>query len=64
MAGAKLSQELAESKTELDKLWEQISNGMHTVHKDLSLVSLVPNGRVRGTPTHLKKVCQTLTRRQ
>jgi hypothetical protein len=42
MAEARLKQELAEMKTELDKLKEQGSSGTHTVHKDLSLIFHVP----------------------
>jgi hypothetical protein len=52
MAEARLKQELAEMKTELDKLWEHGSSGTHTVHKDLSLISLVPkwSGAENDTP--------------
>jgi len=49
---AKLKQELAEFKAELDKLREQMLSGMQTVHKDLSLISLVPkwSGAENATP--------------
>jgi len=39
---AKLMQEIAESRAEINRLREQLSNGMQTVHKGLSLVSLLP----------------------
>jgi len=42
MAEAKLMQEIVESRAEINRLREQLSSGMHTVHKDLSLISLVP----------------------
>jgi len=42
MDGAKLQAELAETKAELDRLKESLSVATSVVHKDLSLVSLVP----------------------
>jgi len=52
MSEARLKQELTESKAELDKIREQMSSGTHTVHKDLSLISLVPkwSGAENATP--------------
>jgi len=52
MAAAKLRQEIAESRAEIEKLRKQMSSGMHTVHKDLSLISLVPkwSGAENATP--------------
>ena len=52
MAEAKLKQELAESKAELHKLKQQMLSGIHTVHKNMSLISLVPkwSGAVNATP--------------
>ena len=52
MSEARLKQELAESKAVLDKLREQMSSVIHTVHKDLSLISLVPKrpGEENATP--------------
>jgi len=52
MAEAKLKQELAESKEELDKLKQQMLSGMNTVHKDFSLITLVPkwSGPENATP--------------
>ena len=42
MDGAKLQAELAETKAELDRLKESLTVATPVVHKDLSLVSLVP----------------------
>jgi len=42
MAEAQLRHELAETKAELQRLKGRISVGKPTVHKDLSLISLIP----------------------
>jgi hypothetical protein len=42
MAEARLQAELAETKAEIQRLRERFSIGTPTVHKDLSLISLVP----------------------
>ena len=44
--------ELAETKAELQRLRERVSVGTHTVHKDLSLISLIPkwSGAETGFP--------------
>jgi len=42
MAEAKLRQEIEESRAEIEKLRARVLSGMHTVHKVLSLISLVP----------------------
>jgi len=42
MAHAQLQQELEESKAEIQRLRERMSLGTPTVHKDLSLISLIP----------------------
>jgi hypothetical protein len=44
--------QLAESKAEIARLIERLSIGAPTVHKDLSLVSLIPrwSGEESGTP--------------
>ena len=42
MDGAKLQAELAETKAELNRLKESLTVATPIVHKDLSLVSLVP----------------------
>jgi hypothetical protein len=49
---ARLKQELAESKAELHCLKEHMSSGMHTLHKNVSLISLVPKclGAENATP--------------
>ena len=41
MAEARLFAELQETKAELQRLRERVATGTQTVHKDLSLVSLV-----------------------
>jgi hypothetical protein len=41
-AGPSLQAQLAESKAEVARLRDRLSVGVPTVHKDLSLVSLVP----------------------
>ena len=42
MEEARLQAELLESKNEIRRLRERLSTAMPTVHKDLSLISLVP----------------------
>jgi len=42
MAEARLQAELVETKAELQRLRDRVSIGTPTVHKDLSLISLVP----------------------
>ena len=42
MAYEQLQQELEESKLEIQSLRERMSLGTPTVHKDLSLISLIP----------------------
>ena len=42
MAEARLQAELAETIAEIQRLMERFSIGTPTVHKDLSLISLVP----------------------
>jgi len=42
MAGAKLQAELEQSRAEIVRLRERMSTGLPTVHKDLSLISLIP----------------------
>ena len=52
MAEARLFAELQETKAELQRLRERVATGTQTVHKDLSLVSLVPkwSGSETGIP--------------
>ena len=42
MADAKFQAELTETRSEVQRLKERMSLGAPTVHKDLSLISLVP----------------------
>ena len=42
MTDSRAQQELAEAKSEIQRLKERMSLGAPTVHKDLSLISLVP----------------------
>ena len=42
MPEARLQAELAEAKAEIQRLRERVSKGMPSVHKDFSLISLVP----------------------
>jgi len=42
MADARLHAELAESKAEIQKLRQRMSLGAPTIHKDISLITLVP----------------------
>jgi len=52
MAEAKLQAELTESKMEIQRLRERLSIAKPTVHKDLSLISLIPkrSGLESGFP--------------
>ena len=52
MAQARLQMELTETKAELQSLWERVSVGAPAVHKDLSLILLVPkwSGWESGIP--------------
>ena len=52
MAEAQLLAELAETKAELERLKEPIPVGKPTVHKDLSLIALIPkwSGSETGVP--------------
>ena len=62
MAEAKLRQEIAESLAEIDKLRELLSSGMHTVHKDLSLKSLVPKWSRGENATPLEEFLASIDR--
>jgi len=52
MGDARIQAELVETKAELQRLRERVSAGIPTVHKDLSLISLVPkwSGLKNGIP--------------
>jgi hypothetical protein len=55
MAEAHLQLELEESKTEIRRLRERLSAGAPTVHKDLSLVSIVPKWSGSETSVSLEE---------
>jgi len=52
MAEAQLRAELAENKAEWQRLKERISVGTPMIHKDMSLISLIPkwSGSETGIP--------------
>jgi hypothetical protein len=52
MAEARLQAELAESQAEIQRLKERMFLGTPTVHKDLSLISLVPKWSI-SSPTRI-----------
>jgi hypothetical protein len=54
MAEARLQAELAETKVEMQWLRERVSIGTPTVHKDLSLICLVPKWSVSETGVPLE----------
>jgi len=62
MAEAKLKQEIAESRAEIEKLMEQMSSSMHAVHKDLSLRSRVPNWSGAENVTSLEEFLPSMDR--
>jgi len=51
----RLEAELAEAKPELQRLCERVSVGTPTVHKDLSLILLIPKWSVAETGIHLEE---------
>ena len=55
MAEVRLQEELAKSKAEVQRLRERLSTGMPTVHKDLSLVSLIPKWSGAATGISLEE---------
>jgi len=62
MPDAKLKQEIAESRAEIDNVREHLSSGMHTVHKDLSLISLVPKFSAGPNATPLEDFLASIDR--
>ena len=52
MTESRLHAELTESKNEIQRLKERLSTAMPTVHKNLSLISLIPkwSGTEAGVP--------------
>ena len=51
MADAKLHTELEQSKAEIVRLRERMPMDLPTVHKDLSLISLIPKWSGRSQPS-------------
>jgi len=60
MAEAQLRTELAETKAELQRLKEPISVGKPTIHKDLSLISLIPKWSESETGIPLKEFLSSI----
>ena len=60
MAHAQLQQELEESKLEIQRLRERMSLGAPIVHKDLSLISLVPRWSGLESTNSLEEFISTL----
>ena len=60
MAEARLFAELQETKTELQRLKERVFSGTPTVHKDLSLVSLVPKWSVSESGIPLEEFLSSI----
>jgi len=58
----RLRQELAESKTELDSFKKQMSSGMTTVHKCLSMISLVRKWSGAENASPLKEFLASIDR--
>ena len=53
-------QELEESKSEIQRLRERMSLGTPTVHKDLSLISLIPRWSGSDSTNYLEEFISTL----
>ena len=60
MAYAQLQQELEESKSEIQRLKERMSLGTPTVHKDLSLILLIPKWSGSDSTNSLEEFISTL----
>jgi len=60
MAYAQLQQELEESKSEIQRLRDRMSLGTPTVHKDLSLISLIPRWSGSDSTNSLQEFISTL----
>jgi len=60
MAYAQLQQELEESKSEIQRLKERMSLGTPTVHKDLSLILLIPKWSGSDSTNSLVEFISTL----
>jgi hypothetical protein len=60
MQDSTLQAQLAESKAEVARLRERLSIGVPTVHKDLSLVSLVPRWLGAESATSLEEFIESI----
>jgi hypothetical protein len=60
MAHVQLQQELEESKAEIQRLRERMSLGTPTVHKNLSLISLIPKWSGSDSTNSLEEFISTL----
>jgi hypothetical protein len=60
MAGSWWREELAESKAEIARLKDRLSMAMPTVHKDLSLISLVPKWSGAETAAPLEEFLDSI----
>jgi len=55
-------QEISESRAEINRLMEQLSSGMHTVHKVLSTISLFPKWSEGENATPLEEFLASIDR--
>jgi len=60
MAYAQLQQEVEESKLEIERLRERMCLGAPTIHKELSLIALIPKWPGSQPTNHLEKFILTL----
>jgi hypothetical protein len=60
MAYAQIQQELEESKLEIQRLRERMSLGPPTVHKELSLISLIPKWSGSESANYLEEFISIL----
>ena len=60
MAYAQLQQEREEPKSEIQRIRERMSLGAPTVHKDLSLISLIPRWSGSDSTNSLEEFISTL----
>jgi len=60
MAYAQLQKEVEESKLEIQRLRQRMSLGAPTIHKELSLIALIPKWPCSEPTNHLEKFILTL----
>jgi len=60
MVYAQLQQEIEDSRSEIQRLRERMSLGAPTVHKDLSLISLIPRWSGSASTNSLEEFISTL----